>query len=168
MSQFSRRARWLNQLFPQSAAPQETDPGIRSDDVSLVQPYDGGGIAFQDIGTFCRRFVIPTGITDTIDMILNDANTVFRVYALHVQQLLGTDASVAVYIMSPNGDSVYVAWQDVLQASTRAQPFDKQADFKILGPGQTLTAQTLGGGADSSFGVGVYGVSAPLGTVFVP
>lgn len=43
MTQFSRRARWLDALFPQSVAPANPDPATRSDDVSLVQSYDGGG-----------------------------------------------------------------------------------------------------------------------------
>jgi len=43
MTQFSRRARWLDSLFPQSVAPANPDPSVLSDDVSLTQSYDGGG-----------------------------------------------------------------------------------------------------------------------------
>ena len=166
MSQFSRRARWLNQIFPASVAPTTKDPGQRSDDVSLVQPYDGGGLGFQNVDTFCRRFAIPIGVSNAINCQVNDENTIMRVYAIDVVQLAGEDANVFMRVTSPAGDSVYVAYDNILGVTTHPRPFVVSTDFRILGPGQTLAAETLGGGAASQFTVGVYGAIAPLGTTF--
>lgn len=113
-----------------------------------------------------RRFVIPIGISDSVNMIVNDDETIFRVYAFDVVQLAGTDAAVFIRVTSGSGDSVYVAYQAATQATTHPRPFPVATDFRILGPGQTLAAETLAGGADSQFTVGVYGASAPLGSVF--
>ena len=132
----------------------------------MVQPYDGGGIGFQDIRTFCRRFVIPIGITGTIDMIVNDDFTIARIFAMDSEQLAGTDASVYVEVVSMNGVAVCVGYQDVTVASTNPKPFPNMSDFRLLGPGCTLRATTVSGGADSAFVVDLYASSAPLGTVF--
>lgn len=89
-----------------------------------------------------------------------------RVYAMDVVQVSGTDAKVFMRITSGSGDSVYVGFNALGLASVDPQPFPSFSDFRILGPGQTLAADTLAGGADSLFTVGVYGAIAPLGTVF--
>lgn len=166
MSQFSRRARWLTSLFPASVIPTTSDPDRVSNDVSLVQPYDGGGVGFQEPANFSRRFAIPIGVSNSIDMIVNDEETIFRVYALDLVQLAGEDANVFVRITSGSGDSVFVAFHDITTVAVKPRPFQVVTDFRILGPGQTLAADTTFGGAASQFTIGVYGVSAPLGTVF--
>lgn len=168
MSQFSRRARWLNQLFPQSAAPQISDPGVRSDDVSLVQAYDGGGIGFQEPTTLIQEFTIPIGVTAFIDCLVNSEDVVARIYAMGVRQVSGTDATVFMTVISGAGVVIGVAFRDVSVATTTRSPFITVSDFKILGPSCTLRANTLTGGADSLFAVQIYAAVAPLGTVFVP
>lgn len=115
-----------------------------------------------------QRFTIPTGVADSIDCIINDMNTVARIYAMGVRQLVGTDATVIMEVVSAAGISIGVAVRDVAVASTTPKPFIEISDFKILGPGCTLRASTLSGGADSSFAVDIYAARAPLGTVFRP
>jgi len=134
--------------------------------VSLVQPYDGGGIGFQNQATFAVRYTIPIGVSNAIDMITNDENTIARVYAIDVVQVAGADANVFVRVTSIGAGSVYVGYQIITSATTHPRPFPVVSDFRILGPGQILAAETLGGGADSHFTVGVYAAIAPLGTVF--
>lgn len=136
--------------------------------MSLVQPYDGGGIGFQEFSTLVQEFTIPTGITDVINCIINDMNTIARIYAMGVRQIVGTDATVAMEIVSAAGIAIGVAIRDVGVASTTRQPFILDSRPLILGPGCTLRARTLSGGADSSFAVQVYAARAPLGTVFQP
>ncbi len=168
MSQFSRRARWLNQLFPQSTAPTQHDPGVRSDDVSLVQPYDGGGIGFQEPTTLIKEFEIPVGIAESIDCLVNGEDVVARIYAMGVLQVSGTDATVFMTVISGAGVAIGVAVRDLAVAATTLLPFVTISDFKILGPSCTLRANTRSGGADSLFRVQIYAAVAPLGTVFVP
>ena len=95
-------------------------------------------------------------------------NTIARIYALSSRQIVGTDATVRMSVISAAGIEMGVAIRDVAVASVTLQPFILTSDFKILGPGCTLRATSLSGGADSSFAVQVYAARAPLGTVFTP
>jgi len=96
-------------------------------------------------------------------------NTVARIYAMGVIQLVGTDASVLMEVVSAAGIAVGVAFRVSTAASTFNLPFQEVVtDFKVLGPGCTLRATTMSGGADSSFAVRIYAARAPLGTVFTP
>lgn len=109
MTQFSRRARWLNTLFPQSVAPASADPAVRSDDVSLVQSYDGGGWgiseavfpAEQDIvadgpviltqpEVSIRDFLTLIGIATRSRLFELDENHYARVYAVTRRGIAGT------------------------------------------------------------------------------
>jgi len=168
LSQFSRRARWLNQLFPASVVPQQSDPSVVSDDVSLVQSYDGGGLGFQEPSTLIREFIIPIGVADSIDCIVNGENEVSRIYAIGCRQISGTDATVFMTIISGAGVEIGIGFRDVSVATTTRTPFILDSRPLILGPSCTLRGNTLTGGADSLFAVQVYSAQAPLGTVFIP
>lgn len=170
MSQFSRRARWLNVLFPQSKAPVVTDPFRRSDEVSLVQPYDGGGFGFPN--SPAGFFFHATGGTasGTLAMVNTTEEQVFLILAGHIFQTV-----------APNNPTASLNIRDVTSTPNRAVNIGDQGlipglnlgNFTfglnravVMGPEMRLTVDWFGGAAGTLVDTTVYGVLAPLGTVF--
>ena len=128
MTQFSRRARWLNALFPQSVAPANPDPALRSDDVSLVQTYDGGGWgivepsfpAEWDVDAENQSFLLDapfvgimdflgrTGIATRSQLIRTDNNHYARVFAATRHGIFGGPGPdlISLRIHVPDGSGL--------------------------------------------------------------
>lgn len=163
MSQFSRRARWINQLFPQSKAPQVSDPGQLSEDVSLVQPYDGSGWGFQHV---TARSSIQTGIGTFVNAFETDDNQIFRFLSADaLWHAIGLAPSEMVLIMIDLASlsSVNIA-KNVIPPS--GQPQLHEFLTPIIPPNTRVQFAMIGGDALTQVSWGWQGIMAPLGTVF--
>lgn len=175
MSQFSRRARWLNDLFPASVLPQSKDPARVTDDVSLVQPYDGSGWGIPEGGDYAQRSPIISTVTVAFhQFFLLESDEVFRLLAADVAWLADTTFSPDLLIFLTSIDKRGTGSQ-VLMARTFdnfveiMNPGELEAfqELKpIIGPSCSLRIDTLNLLVGTQFTVGIYGVRAPLGTVF--
>ena len=171
MSQFSRRARWLNFIFPASVQPQSQDPGSFSDDVSLVQPYDGGGHGFGDINDMCVRSPILDGITGFQVLRAVSDEQVFRLYSVDVALLAGVANTLFRISMIDNngtGDQCTMA-NELTANSAGLNPAESEMfDIKtpIIPRGCIMRVEWFFGAVGTTFTIGHVGTLAPLGTVF--
>jgi len=171
LSLFSRRARWLNQIFPASVTPTIKDPGSRSDDVSLVQPYDGSGWGIPESGAWIQRSVqLRTTVLFHIFFQLND-NEVYRLLAADLAYIAGpgnTDVRVLLSSIDKNGtgDQIILA-NEIVQNYTPGGIRVLVHSSPIIGPGCSLRVDlVLSTDVTERITVGVMGVRAPIGTVF--
>jgi len=164
LSQFSRRANWLSKLFPASISPTTKDPGQRSDDVSLVQPYDASGWAFQDSNSWAKRTDVLTGATGFSILQVIDLDSIFRLLGMDTITLVDAKPSIlpSVIDREGTGDQFFLAKQTV--SSNGGLIFE--LNTPIIGPGSSIRIDWAGGDGNTQFTVGWYGVLAPLGTVF--
>jgi len=96
LSQFSRRARWLQDLFTPSVAPHGADPSVVSDDVSLVTQYDGGGIGFSKPSFPAQRDGDAVGVG--VPLLIESPEVAIRSYLTGS----GINVSTDLYVM-PTG-----------------------------------------------------------------
>lgn len=168
MSQFSRRARWLNFLFPASVAPTVTDPALRSDDVSLVQPYDGSGWGIPPLGDwFLGPFLSPTGGAADTELVAVAADEVFRLFAVSVftvATLVADAAPIASQVQGAGGVQIAPNQQSPgLAFGSNVYQFP---GGMILPPGSFLRGGHFNGNGTTILSWSVYGCRAPSGTVF--
>jgi hypothetical protein len=168
LSQFSRRARWLNSLFPASVLPKISDPGVVSDDVNLVQPYDGGGYGFADSSELVTRVTGVVGASGGFVILTTSAEEIFRlISADHVTVAGGLpDVWMIVIDNEGGGDSVHITQKIQAQPIGASQILPLQGGPVVIGPNMTITTQWTGGDAATQISFGIYGFRAPLGTVF--
>lgn len=182
MGGFSRRARWLNRLFPPSEAPATQDPSTLSDDVSLVQQYDGGGLGFPASPTnwFLAEVTGPVGIAGSFILLANDDDSLARIFTASVKRIAGGDAAqtwLAIGRVESLGPDPVTA-SSALGTNGEYKRFGGNTHqsggdlggggdgYGILGPGHNLQVHWLAGTAATQLKANVYGVIAPLGTVF--
>jgi len=171
LSQFSRRARWLNTLFPASVLPQSQDPGVRSDDVSLVQQYDGGGWGFPRPDDFVVGSPILDGVTGRHIFFTLPIDEYARLLAVSLAFIGGGGASVVVPdIIDDEGTGNQVFIATPLQVNTGFLGPGGFESFRNLAthipPGGQFAAQWTNGGVGTTFTVQAYFCRAPVGTVF--
>lgn len=171
MSQFSRRARWLNSLFPASVLPQSQDPGEISDDVSLVQNYDGGGWGFPAPDDFIVNSPILDGVTGVHIYFTLPVDEYARLVAMSLGFIGGAGATV-VYpnIIDDEGTGNQVFCATPLQVNQGFLGPGGFESFRNLAthvpPGGQMRVEWINGAVGTTFTVQLYTCRAPLGTVF--
>ena len=164
MSQFSRRARWLTQLFPSSIAPRSRDPGVLSDDVSLVQQYFDGYSQGNELDWY--RFIITPASASGTDNIFSVAeDNIFRLLGASATRIAGANAlmRLSIFGFSPGSvGSVIISEEQTIDAFGSILALNTP----ILPPNTTVEVVRTGGDAASIFSVNVFGIEVPLGTVF--
>ena len=166
MAGFSRRARWLNALFPASEIPAVTDPSTLSDDVSLVQSYDGGGMSFRERTAMFFQ-VDKTGDGVSVFVIQVPEDSLCRLYAVSVFTIVGPVSTVQLFAVEPDKNIAAMLAPEVASPAVAAGsiPFDLNRAI-VLPPGSNLQGNQFGGGAGTVIRYTAYAVIAPLGTVF--
>lgn len=189
MSQFSRRARWLTQLFTQSVAPAKQDPSQLSDDVSLVQPYDGSGWAIEQTSfpvefdtvagpllitepfVGIMDFTSKVGITTVSDLFSISNDLVARILQISDLLIGGIGAENTFYFVAPPNDSgvsnhivMMSGSKNIVPSQTIRQ--DRALFSPIMLPGTQLSYFFTDGDVSSETRISVAMVIAPVGTVF--
>jgi len=166
MSDFTRPAPWLRQLFTPSKT-ESANPGKLSNDVSLTHPYDGGGWPLTDPNSWATRVVTAAvALADTV-LVTTGENEIFRILAVSAQVSAGVHPDMFVDISTATFAVGISAQQD--GASPPPAPTNAQAFFlttPIMGPSQSLRGKHLNGDAATVVDWRVYGVIAPIGTCF--
>lgn len=164
MTQFARPSTWLRHIFTpaQTRAP---NPGLLSNDVSLNQPYDGSGWGLVPGAEFAREVTSAAGVSTTTLILTVPATEIFRILSLSMQRILGADYTLVNWFARAPGNNFDVALTpDMTGTSVNRAP--SRIHSPILGPGSALFCFVTGGAAASTCDIRIYGVSAPLGTVF--
>lgn len=168
MSLFSRRARWLNVLFPASVAPAKQAPGDLSNDVSLVQQYDGGGWIIPDRSTWFRGpFLSPTAIAGETPLLTVSRDEVFRLFSVHVFTVVGQTAHVSL-VVSPEpaqGGVVLTPEYTTAAIGIGGQALELNRPI-VVPPGAHLYGAHFLGNTLTIISWSLYGCLAPAGSVF--
>lgn len=170
MSQFSRRARWLNVLFPASSAPRTADPGTVSDDVSLVQPYDGGAWPIPEASSWITLRDSPVGATGLTTIVTLGPDEVFRFFQMHAFNLIDPAANFQPQAVVPGSVPLTAAALSDSRATTgiagtNVVPNNMNRAI-VLPPGMRLQVSHFGGGVATQLRYVIYGCRAPAGSVF--
>lgn len=163
MSKFSRPASWLRQLFTPSSTGWR-EPGELANDVSLVQPYDGGGFPLLDPGQWVTVVNSSAAAADTT-VILNLGNLEYgRILAAGVNRTAGVLPSCSIQVFDQNGFGITVSDRILIAVNGEREGF--QLFTPIIGPGHSIRGRHFGGDAATILEWIVYVVRAPLGSVF--
>jgi len=161
MSGFTRPAPWLRRLFTPSQRFDE--PGILSDDVSLVQPYDGGGYALDQNTIKIISLISNVGAAQNTPLVVPGANQVVRVVCVGVFLMAGASPTltnlqlVAGSLRSVSSPGIAVIPPNRIFVDNRAP---------ILVPGISMDGSHIGGDASTQLRWEVYLLRVPIGTVF--
>ena len=161
MSRFVRPAAWLRQLFTQSSN-QYVNPSQVSNDVSLVQPYDGSGWGLPDPGQMIKQATSGVGSPTEILVYTVPANRIARLLALSIQRIASTDYTRAYFSAELGGMRVGVS--SII--ATVGVDLGLQVYCPVLPPGAILRGQASGGAAGSTIKCTALVVEVPIGTVF--
>lgn len=163
MSRFVRSASWLRHLFTPSHTAQP-GPVEVSDDVSLVQPYDGGGYPLFDPGQWSLAKNSLVGVSSVTKIYTVPSDNIVRLLGLSATRVAGAAPDCNAEVETPNGINTGLGIQVTGVGSTFLHHIP--ASSPILGPGHILLGRHLGGDASTVVQWNLYFVQAPIGAVF--
>lgn len=149
-------------------APQTHDPSLVSDDVQLVQPYDGSGWGLNsNIAESIQVFDSLVGTTQDSEMFIVPPDRVFRLLAVSFFLIAGADPSQIYLICSiplvANRNVAVTEMVTTLTSAARAMP---SSHTPILLPGTRVRNLHAFGDGLTQTRAEIYIVDAPIGTVF--
>lgn len=162
MSNFSRSASWIRQLFTPSSTGWR-EPNLLSNDVSLNQPYDGGGYPLPDFADMVGSVGGATAALGTVTLFTVGPNEICRILCVGIELQAGVAPLVLFNVVGPN-----FAVPASPSAVSGAVGVDEGIELftPIIPPGHSLQGQWSGGDAATKVGFRWIKVTAPLGTVF--
>jgi len=164
MSQFSRPADWLRQLFTPSRSGWQS-PGQVSPEVSLVQPYDGGGYPLQWSGQMVNTFTLAAAAAGQATLLTNSNEQITRILAVGVNITAGVLPDLIVRIFEPTAN-VTVPISAIVTAPILNNIFALQLFSPILPQGFQLSLRWFGGDAATVVQVNTAFCRTPIGSVF--
>lgn len=166
MSRFTRSAPWLRHLFTPSQT-ESPNPGRLSDDVSLVQMYDGGGFSIPAVESWGASADSAVGASTTTDIVTAAADPpeIVRVYSVGVRQLAGAGAPEVIFQVQVAGTSITPNVSSVILLTGQAQVPPNWIQNLILGPGSILQGFLFNGDAATTARYTAYILRLPLGAV---
>jgi len=163
MSRFARSASWLRHLFTPAHSKQPS-PGLLSDEVSLIQPYDGGGFPLTPVGEQMIRVTSATIAAVQTSIVTLREDEIGRILAVSALLSAGVAPVARVNVNAPNGLSCAIS-QDLAAVGLNFNT-SMVMDSPILNPGFELLGQHTGGDAATIVIWTVILARAPIGTVF--
>lgn len=161
MSRFARPAGWLRQIFTPSQTGQP-NPDSVSNDVSLVQPYDGGGYPISDVLDMFTVNTVVAAQANTTILTLNQ-DQIGRILALTAVLLAGVAPTVQFMNQGAFGSVISANMTPVVTEYTAVEFW-----CPILKPGHQLRGRHFGGDAATQVTYIVHVAVAPVGSVFRP
>lgn len=162
MSGFVRAAPWLRQLFTSSRTSQ-ANPTTLSDDVSLIQPYDGGGFPLFDPGQWAVTIDSAAVAAATTNLLTVPAGNIARLIAVSAAHVAGVAPTVFAMARVPSLNELAITAQVTL---SNVERFNLPLQCPILIAGQQLQGRHFGGNAATVVRWVFLHVLAPLGTNF--
>lgn len=168
--------------------PTTVDPTSLSDDVSLVQQYDGGAVGIAET-TFppdnstlgialeieqpevaIRHFLSVVGIATVTDMVRLPSGLYARIFG--IQTLLSGGASPTVFFMDmrpPTGsgvpDNIQLITEDLGAVPTSRTPL--RLTQNLILPGTQINMQQQGGAVGTQVKITMNWIVAPVGAIII-
>jgi len=147
--------------------PQSGDPGSVSDDVSLVQPYDGGAWPIPRLEDwFFGPFVTPAGASGDTNLLTVPEDSVFRVFAISVFTVVAAVATVNVVVSQLPLVGGVVVSPSIATLASALGPVSPDLDPIVVPPGASIRGAHFNGNGTTILSWGMYGCLAPSGSVF--
>lgn len=169
MPGFQRRASWLNTLFPASEAPTIQDPGDRSSDVSLVQPYDGGSYGYVTVNFL---HIFPAQAAGNIDVLETGPEEICRVLNISANVVAGAQPRpflLWLATVSPFSNGMFGLYGDIPVVSApvlQGSPTLYRDHMPVLPPNCRIQFSYTNGDVLSEVVVTAIFIIAPVGSVF--
>ena len=164
MSQFARSADWLRKLFIPSRTGWQT-PGRVADEVSLVQPYDGGGFPLAPPGQWIISTVHTTGANGTETIVAISAEEIARILAVSAIWEAGVQPTVNIRARI-TGTAPSLSISESRQLATINEMEGILLHSPICPPSHDLQLRWFGGDAATEITSRILLARAPLGSVF--
>jgi len=162
MSGFVRPANWLRHLFT-SSQTGPVNPTEVSDDVSLIQPYDGGGYPLFDPGEWAKDSTSATGAAKTTALFSVPDDKIARILSASIVHTAGVAPDVYFRVETPQFS---MGISENLTALADAEDQGFQIHSPIIGPGHNLVGRHFGGDGSTVIIFRLYLCVVPIGTVF--
>jgi len=159
---FSRRANWLTHIFTPSVRPTSRFPDRYGDEVSLVQPYDGGGVVIPEPSTTQLQVVSATAAAATTALFTTGRDEVARLYCVHANKQAGVDMTGILVCNNETSLIMGISPRFAIDSNSNAI----QAFATVIPPAHTVSLEYFGGDAASRATIRVMFLRAPAGTVF--
>ncbi len=163
MSRFARPSDWLRQLFIPSRTGWQP-PSVVAEEVSLVQPYDGGGFAIWPVGQWILEETQAAAAAGNASVLLNTNEEFTRILALAVHISAGVLAEVFWAIQGPTATNVVMTERRTLAVVGQAEAFTQTTP--ILPPGHDLRIAWNTGDAATVVVARAIICTVPIGSVF--
>lgn len=163
MSTFSRPADWLRQLFIPSRFGW-TPPSAIASEVSLVQPYDGGGFPLWPTGQWILNETAAAASSGVVTFLTIPEDQIARILAVSVTITAGVLPSCALQIGNPsvadlNASPTIVP--SILNEGFALEPFSP-----IIPPDHRFRVRWYGGDGLTVVNARALICRVPLGSVF--
>lgn len=149
----------MRQLFTPSAVGFQ-EPGDLSNNVSLTQPYDGGGYPFE---TRLQRNTQPAAATGLVTLVTTGQDEIIRLLALGITVTAGVIPTM-FYLVGLDAIDVAITPRTIISAINQQNSIIHNTP--ILPPETTLQVSWAGGDVLTVVRTEVLFTRAPLGTVF--
>lgn len=167
MSQFSRRAKWLDFLFPASSLPRTKDPGDVSEDVSLVQLYDGGGVAVPPMEEwFFGPVLSGVGVAKTTAVLSVPVGKVYRLFGASCFTLQGIGPKVSLVVSQAAASGGVVLSRETVAPAVGNGSVNLIERPVVLPARSFLYVPHFDGDANSAISIVTYGAMSPAGSAF--
>ena len=164
MSQFVRRARWLQELFTPSVTPTSRFPGRVSEDVSLVALYDASGWGIPDPEQLITTVTsTPAGATQTTTLLTIGTAEIFRLLGVSVTLSAGNAPTNSVFQLRSIGTATVCVVSGHLTPT--GSLLGQVISTPVLPPGSILQGTFSGGNASTVLIYRLAGLRLPVGTV---
>jgi len=163
MNTFTRPADWLRQIFTPSRFGWNP-PSAVSQEVSLVQPYDGGGYATFPVGQWVLTGVAVAGATGEITLIDLPQEEIGRIMAVSVVWQAGVAPVCSTQIRLPGANPVGSSLDGT--PTVLNELFGINQRCPILPPGHRLLIRYHSGDGATVITARALVCRAPLGSVF--
>lgn len=169
MSQFSRQAPWLRQIFPTSSVPERT-PGDVTETVHLIQPYDGGGFPglisqSPESWFFTSPTITLVAAETSASLFTTSADQIHRLLSVACFMSVRTaDTFIALSARSAAPDAFLISNEVNVTATGR---FFRLTDVvPIVGPSMDIGIYSRNSTLNDTVFFRFFLRSVPLGTVF--
>ena len=163
MSKFSRPSDWLRQLFIPSTTGWRP-PARVSEEVSLTQPYDGGGYPIWPVGQWVIEQTFTDQAAGSVVILLLPDNEICRLLAASIEIDGGVIPTARLLLGDASNRFVGISDEVTPSALNIQNSFDVRTP--IIPPGGDFRGEWEGGDAATDVTFRAVICRCPLGSVF--
>jgi len=163
VSKFTRPAPWLRQFFTPSQT-EFKEPSTLSNDVSIIQPYDGGGFPLFSKGEWNVNVTTAAGAAQSVTLLTVGEDNIARILAIGCGRGAGATFEARAQVTTQAGNPI--GCTNIVTIPVSGEQRGLEVYTPVLGPGHVLVGRHEQGDSLSVSDWNLYYVEVPLGAVF--